>query len=115
MMTGLCLGALLVGSLAALALPFLPFACAMMTAVLIGSASNVLSGGSATRTSLSALLLLVLGQVGYGFGLLAGAAFHQMIDRARQNGKASVSGQGLRAKTSPHRSERPLARGGRPG
>lgn len=69
----LCLGALLAGLAAAMVLPFLPFACALLVAVVIGTASTVATGGSVLQTGLSAFAILFVCQIGYGLGLTVAA------------------------------------------
>ena len=68
-MTALCVGALLAGLIAASAIPFLPFACALSTAIVVGAAWAVLRGAALGRTALSAFVLLSACQIGYGLGL----------------------------------------------
>ena len=72
-MAVLCLGALLAGFAAAMALPFLPFACAVLAAILIGTASMIATGGSVLQTGVSALAILFVCQIGYALGLVAAA------------------------------------------
>lgn len=79
----LCLGALLAGFAAALALPFLPFACAVLVAILIGAASAIVTGGAFLHTGLSALAILFVSQVGYGLGLAAVALVGHVLTLGR--------------------------------
>lgn len=69
----LCLGAVLAGFAAALVLPILPFACAVLAAILIGAGASLAGGGSVLQTGLSALALLFVSQLGYGLGIAAAA------------------------------------------
>ena len=66
-----CVGALLAGGLVSRVLPFVPFACALTLAICIGWAWAVFEGVSLGYSLLSAAVLLVCTQVGYGLGLLA--------------------------------------------
>lgn len=80
----LCIGALLAGLAAAVVLPFLPFACAVVVAILIGAVSAVVTGGPVLGTGLSALLILVASQLGYGVGLGAAALVGHLLAAGRR-------------------------------
>lgn len=87
-MTILCLGALIAGALAATVLPFLPFACAVMAAILIGTVSMVIGRGQVGPTCLSAAALLLASQIGYGLGLIATALVGHAAAVVRRGGTA---------------------------
>jgi len=81
--TILCVGAVLVGLVAATVLPFLPFAAALIFAALLGSGIALAHGMAFASASLSALMLLFSTQIGYGLGLL-GAALRGYIFQGYQ-------------------------------
>lgn len=83
-MTVSCLGALLAGMLASLALPFLPFACALTLAAVVGGIWTIAQGHSSGHVLLWAAALLVTTQIGYGIGLLARAAVSFVARSARR-------------------------------
>lgn len=80
----LCIGTLLAGLAAAAVLPFLPFACAVVVAIVIGAASTVATGGPVLGTGLSAFLILLVSQLGYGLGLGAMALMTHLVAAARR-------------------------------
>ena len=82
----LCLGALLAGLVAALVMPFLPFACAVMAAIAIGSVSTVVTGLSPAQTALSPLALLLTSQIGFGLGLVSAAVVGHLASSGRRAG-----------------------------
>ena len=102
-MTMLCLGAVLAGLAAAPVIPFLPFACAVLTAMVFGAAWVLVEGGAAGRTALSALALLFACQVGYGMGLVAVALVGQGVASRRLDGEkqASPAARSLRTGNGP--------------
>ena len=102
-MTVLCLGALLAGLVAASLLPFLPFASALLAATVLGSAWAGMGGMTVGSIVLSALLLLLACQVGYGLGIV----FVAVLDRAK------AARRGADDKPASTRA-RPLRTGGRP-
>lgn len=85
-MTILCLGALMAGLIAAPVLPFVPFACAVMVAIVLGSTSMVIGGSEFGQTCLSALALLFTSQIGYGLGLVAVVVATQGVAAFRRGG-----------------------------
>ena len=89
-MTMLCLGAVLAGLAAAPVIPFLPFACAVLTAMVFGATWVLVEGGAAGRTALSALALLFACQIGYGLGMILVALVGQGMAGRRLGGKASA-------------------------
>ena len=99
-MTTFCLGALLAGLAAAPFIPFLPFACAVLAAIILGTAWVLVAGAAIGQTALSALALLFACQVGYGMGLVAVALVGQGVASRRLAGEKQAS---------------PAARGRRPG
>ncbi|MBH0619348.1 hypothetical protein I3A86_24940, partial [Salmonella enterica] len=66
----LCLGALLTGLVAGPLIPILPFACAVMVAVALGSSWAIVKGVATEQAALSSLAMLVASQIGYGLGLV---------------------------------------------
>lgn len=76
------LGAVLVGAVASVFLPFLPFAAALSLAALVGAVWTVAQGHPALAAGCGALELLVGTQAGYGFGLLLAAALDHRSARA---------------------------------
>lgn len=72
----ICGGALAIGAAASLAMPFAPFALALVFAVAVGAVWAALQGMGAGQLFLSALAILVSTQVGYGLGLVGAAAGH---------------------------------------
>lgn len=101
-MTILYLGALLTGFLGALALSFIPFAGGVCVALVIGSISTIVQGGALTSALLVAVLLLVVSQVGYGFGILASAFIPEtpaLIGRLRTAKTADLSDHPLHSET----------------
>ena len=102
MMTILYLGALLVGFLGALALSFIPFACGVCVALVIGSISTVVQGSALTSALLIAVLLLIVSQIGYGFGVLASAFLPEtpaLVRRLRTAKTSGLSDHSLHSKT----------------
>ena len=102
MMTILYLGALLTGFVSALALSFIPFACGVGVALVIGSVSTVVQGSALASAVLIAVVLLVVSQVGYGFGVLAGAFIPEaptLVRRFRTAKTADLSDPSIHAKT----------------
>lgn len=83
-MAVLCLGALLAGLVAASVMPFPPFACAVMAAMVIGSAWAINGGASAVQTFQSAIALLFTSQIAYGVGLLAVAFVSRVLTATRR-------------------------------
>lgn len=102
-MTVLCLGALLAGLVAAALLPFLPFACALLAATVLGSAWAGMGGAAFGSTVLSALMLLFACQIGYGMGLVLVAVV----------GRAGAARRGIDDQPASAR-VRPLRTGSRP-
>ena len=80
----LCLGALLAGLVAAPLMPFLPFACAVLVAIVLGAASMLVGGAAAVQTLLSAVALLFTSQIGYGLGVVTVALVAQALPAARR-------------------------------
>lgn len=81
--TILCLGALLAGMVAASLMPFLPFACTVLIAIIIGAASTLVGGTSVAQILLSAAALLFTAQIGYGLGVVAVALVGHALPAAR--------------------------------
>lgn len=101
-MTILYLGALLTGFFAALALSFIPFACGVGVALVIGSVSTVVQGSALASAVLIAVVLLVVSQVGYGFGILARAFVPEaptLVRRLRMAKTADLPNPSLHSKT----------------
>ncbi len=81
-----CGGALVIGAVASIAIPFAPFAAFLILAIGIGAGWAAASGMGAAQVLLSALALLVSSQVGYGLGLIAPAA----LEGARSSRRPTV-------------------------
>ena len=90
-MTILCLGASLAGLAAASLIPFLPFACAVLAAIVLGAAWVLVAGGAAGQTALSALALLFACQIGYGAGVILVALVGQGMAGRRLGGDKPAS------------------------
>lgn len=83
----ICGGALAVGLAGSLAIPFAPFAAALVLATALGAGWAGLHGAGLGQVLLSALALLASTQVGYGLGLLAAAG----VEGARQRRSGAVA------------------------
>lgn len=90
-MTILCLGALLAGLLAAAALPFPAFALALLGATLIGSAWAGFGGATLGSIALSAFVLLLACQIGYGIGIALAALLGPAVASRRGAGEKTAS------------------------
>lgn len=103
-MTVLCLGALLAGLIAAPLVPFVPFACALALATVIGSAWAIIAGGPFGGTAWSAFALLFVCQIGYGLGIVATAIIGRGIARRRSGGEEQDSSPARQLRTGhrPH-------------
>ena len=104
-MTFLCVGALLVGVISSRPVPFLPFACALMIAMVLGSASRIIGGSGVAETGLGAIAILSMTQVGYGLGLLVAASMKQMTEVIRRTAKVKQEAdrvRDLRTKNGSH-------------
>lgn len=100
----LCLGALLAGLVAASVMPFLPFACAVLAAIVLGAASTLIGGAPAVQTLLSAAALLFTSQIGYGLGVVGIALVVQALPVARRlkgDQQSAPSPQALRTGDEP--------------
>ena len=99
----LCLGALLLGLVAAPLIPFLPFACAVMTAVLLGAGWAIAAGSTIGGAALSSLALLFACQVGYGLGIVLVAAFTRSASgrRVRDGKETSTPARQFRTGSQP--------------
>ena len=83
----LLMGAFLGGSLAALVMPFMAFACVMFATVVVGSTLVGFRYGASFQIVWSALVLLFFGQLGFGVALLT-RGFVGHVNRRRDNGSA---------------------------
>ncbi len=81
----LLMGAFLGGSLAALVMPFMAFACVMFATVVVGSTLVGVRYGASFQIVRSAIVLLLFGQLGFGIALLTRALLG-MVSRRRDSG-----------------------------
>ena len=103
-MATLCLGALLAGLIAASLMSFLPFACAILVAIIIGASSTLVGGAQVVQTLLSAAVLLFTSQIGYGLGVVAAAFIgHTLagVRRSRAGRQSARPTQALRTGNEP--------------
>jgi len=69
-MTSLCVGALLVGIVAAFLLPVTILLLVMVVSAIIGSAISMAHGAEFLHVGLVSIICIVLVQIGYGIGLV---------------------------------------------
>jgi hypothetical protein len=80
----LCVGALIAGMAASLAIPFAPFAAALTLAAVLGAVWAALHGIGLGHVLFSAVGLLVSTQVGYGLGIVGTAAAGGIVGSLRR-------------------------------
>ena len=85
------LAALVVGAIAATALPVLAFAMVLTAVFVVGSIAAIVLSASASGALWSALALFACAQVGYALGLAALAGIGTGLGTARPSGAASRS------------------------
>ena len=78
----LLMGAFLGGSLASLVMPFVAFACVLFATVAVGSTLVGVRYGASFQIVVSAFVLLLFGQLGFGVALLT-RAFIGNVNRRR--------------------------------
>ena len=101
-MTTLCVGSAFLAIAMAFVIPFLPFACALFFAMLLGAAVALFQGESVAIVAVSSIALSCCAYLGYAMGMLI-RAWSTFIQRARQKsanldhrGPSVPSASGLR-------------------